>query len=181
MSEPLRKSGYRDCGILFISALLVVTAMVFSGCEREAGVESGFTGSPGDPAPSFEVKTFDGGVFSLTAAAGNPVVINFWASWCGPCRIEAAVIQEAYEKSKGSGVRFIGVALQDTLEASRSFIDEFGWSFAVGPDETGEIMRVYKVFGIPTTFIIAKDGRVSYVHSGAITKEILTREIMAVL
>lgn len=181
MSESLKKSGYRGYAGLLIPVLLAVTVMVLAGCEREAGVESGFTGSPGGHAPSFEVKTFDGGIFNLGAVSGSPVVINFWASWCGPCRIEAAIIQEAYEKFKGSGVRFIGVALQDTPEASGSFIDEFGWSFPVGPDETGEIMRVYKVFGIPKTFIIAKDGRVSYVHSGAITKEILTREIMGVL
>ncbi len=181
MSEPSRNCGYRDCAGLLISILLVVTVMVLAGCEREAGVESGFTGSPGGHASPFEVKTFDGGIFNLGAVSGSPVVINFWASWCGPCRIEAAAIQEAHEKFKGSGVRFIGVALQDTLEASKSFIDEFGWTFAVGPDEGGGIMKLYKVFGIPKTFIIAKDGRVSYVHPGAITQKILTREITGVL
>lgn len=177
----MKKIGYRGSAGYFVLLFLAVTAIFMAGCEREAPVKGGFGVSPGERAPLFEVKTFDGGLFTLGAGADGPVVINFWASWCGPCRIEAAAIQEAYERFGGSGVRFIGVALQDTEEASKSFMDEFGWTFAVGPDETGGIMKLYKVFGIPKTFIIAGDGRISYVHSGAITQKILTREIMEVL
>ncbi len=181
MGEPLKKIGYRGFAGYFVLVFLAVTAIFMAGCDREAPVKSGFGVSPGERAPLFEVKTFDDDVFTLKADADGPVVINFWASWCGPCRLEAAAIQEAYEKFKGSGVRFVGVALQDTEEASKSFIEEFGWTFAVGPDETGGIMKLYKVFGIPKTFIIAKDGRISYIHSGAITQKILTKEIMGVL
>lgn len=181
----MRKSDIYDSAILFISVLLVFTAMALSGCERSkeeggAGV-TGFTGSPGELAALFDVTTFDNGVFSLEAASGSPVVINFWASWCGPCKFEAGVLQEAYVKFKGSGVRFIGVAVQDTEEGAKSFIDEFNLTFPSGPDDTTEIMRAYRVFGIPKTFIVGTDGRISYVHSGAISREVLTREIMKVL
>ncbi len=181
----MRKSDLYGSVILFISVLLVFTAMALSGCERSGEKEgagtTGFTGSPGDLAVLFEVTTFYNGVFSLDAAAGSPVVINFWASWCGPCRFEAEALQEAYVKFKGSGVRFIGVAVQDEEEGSKRFIDEFNLTFPSGPDDTGEIMRAYRVFGIPKTFILGKDGRISYVHSGAVSREVLTREIMKVL
>ncbi len=181
----MRKSDLYGSVILFVSVLLVFTAMALSGCERSGEKQSagttGVTGLPGDLAVLFEVTTFDNGVFSLGAAAGSPVVINFWASWCGPCKFEAEALQEAYVKFKDSGVRFIGVAVQDTEEGSRKFIDEFNLTFPTGPDATGEIIMAYRVFGIPKTFIVGKDGRVSYVHSGAISREVLTREIMKVL
>ncbi len=181
----MKKSDLYGSGILFISALLVFTAMALSGCERPGDKEgagvTGFTGSAGEPAALFEVATFYNGVFSLEAAARSPVVINFWASWCGPCRLEAEALQEAYQKFKDSGVRFVGIAVQDTEEGSKKFIDEFNLTFPSGPDTTGEIMRAYRVFGIPKTFIVGRDGRVSYVHSGAIFEKVLTREIMKVL
>jgi cytochrome c biogenesis protein CcmG/thiol:disulfide interchange protein DsbE len=181
----LRKSDIYDSAILFISVLLVFTAMVLSGCERSKEKESaGTTGLAGleeERAVLFEVTTFNNGLFSLEATAGSPVLINFWASWCGPCRFEAKVLQEAYVQFKDSGVRFIGVAIQDTEEGAKEFIDEFNLTFPSGLDSTGEIMKAYRVFGIPKTFIIGKDGRVSYVHTGPISGEVLTREIMRVL
>ena len=182
MNKPLKKYGYRRYAGLLLFTVLVVAAMLFSGCEREATVQAaGSRPTLGGRAPGFQVSTFDGGTFNLRAASGSPVVISFWASWCGPCRVEAAAIQEAYEKFGPSGVRFIGVAVQDSLQGSRTFIDKFGWTFPAGPDVDESIMRAYKVFGIPKTFVVTKDGEINYVHSGAIRPEVLAREIMKVL
>ncbi len=187
MRKPFNNCGRRGYSASILFALIVVAAMLFSGCEKEPPVQSDqsgqsdFSPTPGGRAPDFQVKTFDGGVFNLDAASDAPVVINFWASWCGPCRSEAAALQEAYERFGPEGVLFIGVALQDTLKGSKAFIEEFGLSFPIGPDEDGDIMKAYKVFGIPKTFVVVKGGVISYVHSGAITRKALTREIMGVL
>lgn len=182
MNKPFRKYGYRGYAGRLLFTVLAVAVMLFSGCEREAPVQAaGSKPSVAGRAPHFELKTFDGGVFNLEAVSGSPVVISFWASWCGPCRREAAMIQEAYERFNPSGVLFVGVAVQDTLRGSKAFVEEFGWTFPVGPDVGESIMRDYKVFGIPKTVVVDKDGNISYVHSGAITGRALILEIMKVM
>jgi peroxiredoxin len=181
-----------------LAAVIIVTALtlVASGCKKTEGEKGADGAGPpgrakvaaikksdrvGHVAIPFTIKTFSGGVFNLEDTLGHPVVVNFWASWCGPCRFEAASLQDAYERFKGSGVAFIGVAVQDIPEESALFIRQYGLTFPSGPDSTGEIMKAYSVYGIPKTFIIDRSGKISYVHTGAITDKVLTREIEKVL
>jgi cytochrome c biogenesis protein CcmG/thiol:disulfide interchange protein DsbE len=117
----------------------------------------------------FTVSTFEGGVFELGSAPERPVVVNFWASWCGPCKLEAKVLERAYEEYGPRGVEFIGVAIQDTADGARRFISEFGLTFPNGLDDTGSIMRSYNVFGIPKTYVIAPGGAVAYTHTGPVS------------
>ncbi|TAN63652.1 TlpA family protein disulfide reductase [bacterium] len=133
------------------------------------------------PAPQFELTTFGGAKWSLSKQRGTPVVINFWASWCGPCRMEAEYIRNAFEANKNSGIKFIGIAVQDEPDDSRKFIKEFKWSFPSGPDATGEIEKAYGAFAIPKTVIIDASGMYSFEHLGVITEDILSREIRRVL
>lgn len=133
------------------------------------------------PAPGFKLTSFDGKVFSLDALKGRPVVINFWASWCGPCRIEAEGLEKAYQMFRGKGVEFIGVATQDDHENAVKFIEEYGLTYPNGLDVKGDIAQAYDVFGIPKTVIVARDGTLSYIHLGTITLDILTSEIKRVI
>mgnify|MGYP001572763766 CR=1 FL=1 len=132
-------------------------------------------------APAFEVTTLDGKVFSLRAMKGHPVVINFWASWCPPCRTEAQGIQRAYAAFKGSGVRFIGIAVQDEPQDVKKFIKEFNWGFPVSIDEKEELMNAYSVYGMPKTIVVDRYGVIAYERLGAISEEDLTAEIRKVL
>jgi cytochrome c biogenesis protein CcmG/thiol:disulfide interchange protein DsbE len=133
------------------------------------------------PAPLFELTTFGGAKWSLLKQRGTPVVINFWASWCWPCRLEAENIENAFEANKNSNVKFIGIALHDDPDDSRKFIKEFKWSFPSGPDATGEIEKAYAASVMPKTVIIDSAGMYSFEHLGVITEDILSREIKRVL
>ncbi|MBE9529620.1 MAG: TlpA family protein disulfide reductase [Proteobacteria bacterium] len=175
---------------------LLFALLFFFGCEEggnsaaekpapaayAASAEAkGYVGAVGDPAVDFTLTTFSGETFSLSGALGAPVVINLWASWCGPCKYEAPELQRSYESFKGSGVRFVGVALQDAEENSRDFIEHFGWTFPSGPDSTGEIMTAYRAMAIPMTYIVDGTGTVSYIHVGAISEVTLKRELERLL
>lgn len=179
----------------------VLAASLFHGCSEGKGpASSSSTGAPeaarearptaaddkGDdgkvvPAPGLKITAFDGKAFSLDAVKGRPVVINFWASWCGPCRLEAEGLEKAYQMFKGRGVEFIGVATQDNPESAKKFIEEYGLTYPNGLDVKGDIAQAYDVFGVPKTVIVAKDGNLSYIHLGTITLDILTNEIKRVI
>lgn len=129
-------------------------------------------GSKNNPAPDFTLKTLDGDEMTLSALRGQPVLINFWASWCGPCRIEMPALVRAYEQHKAEGFVILAVNLtfQDTLPAVKSFVQEFAMPFPVLLDETGAVANdLYQLRGLPTTIFIDREGRVERVQIGVMT------------
>ena len=112
------------------------------------------------PAPGFELETFDGGTLSLSDLEGKVVVLNFWASWCPPCRWEMPFFETMWNEYRDRDVVFVGVAMSDTLEEAQGFAEESGVTYPIGLDQTGEIVRDYEVFSLPTTFFIDKEGQI---------------------
>jgi cytochrome c biogenesis protein CcmG/thiol:disulfide interchange protein DsbE len=112
------------------------------------------------PAPDFTLTTFKGTTISLEDLRGKPVVINFWASWCPPCRIEAPLIERTWRAYKKRGPIFIGVNIQDRKEDALNYIREFDITYPNGPDPTGEIAIDYGVSGLPVTFFVSSRGEV---------------------
>lgn len=110
------------------------------------------------PAPDFSLLTFNGETVALSELTGNVVVINFWASWCPPCRDEAPYLEATWRKYKNQGVVFIGVDYVDTELEALAFIDEFEITYPNGPDLGTEISQAYRIKGVPETFFVAKDG-----------------------
>jgi len=109
-------------------------------------------GSPAGPA---------GGSLRLDAFRGHPIVLNFWASWCPPCRAETKALEAAYLRYKARGVVIIGIDGQtDTWGASRDFLHQQGVTYPVGRDVRGAAARAYRVGALPTTYFIGADGRV---------------------
>ncbi len=135
----------------------------------------------GRPAAPFALTLFDGGRFALGEDAGQVILLNFWASWCVPCREEAALLEATWRRYRDQGVRFIGVNIQDSEEAARAFLREFGITYPNGPDPGGRIAIDYGVYGIPETFFIGRDGRVLAKHVGAIGPERLGASLDATL
>ena len=104
---------------------------------------------------------------------GKVVVLNFWASWCPPCRWEMPFFERMSQEYEEQDVVFLGVAISDTLENVRAFAEGVGVTYPNGLDETGEIARNYSVVSLPTTFFIGKDGNVERRLSSAANEGVL--------
>ncbi len=125
----------------------------------------------GKPAPDFSLTLFDGRNIRLSDFRGKVVFLNFWASWCPPCRAEARLLEQSWQRYKNQGVVFLGIDMQDTEEAARRFIQEFGVTYMNGRDPNNRIAINYGVYGIPETFFIDKEGQITYKHIGGLNWE----------
>lgn len=159
------------------SASLVLGLMVLLGIglanQSPVTGRSGFT-RVGKPAPQIQFTAFDGQPMDLQEQRGKPVVINFWASWCGPCRQEAKVLENLWNAYRDQDVVFIGVDIQDSDSDARAFISEFGVTYPNGMDVDGRITIDYGVIGIPVTFLVDRDGIVTRRWVGGVRKSQMT-------
>jgi cytochrome c biogenesis protein CcmG/thiol:disulfide interchange protein DsbE len=121
-------------------------------------------------APDFELGLFDGGTFRLSEAlaTGRPVMVNFWASWCVPCREEAPILEAVWRRNR-DWVTFVGVDVQDVDSDARAFIKEFGITYPNGSGNAGPISVAYGMRGVPETYFIAPDGRIVRKWNGPLT------------
>ncbi len=109
-------------------------------------------------APAFEVHTFDGKTVSLANLHGKPVVLNFWASWCQPCREEAPILQAAWEQYRTQGVTLVGVDYVDTESEAIKYLAEFKVTYPNGADLRSAISQAYHITGVPETYFITRKG-----------------------
>ncbi len=115
----------------------------------------------GKPAPAFTARRLDGkGELTLASLVGRPVVLNFWASWCGPCKSEAAALERTWNQYRGHGLIVLGVDYNDATSDARRFVSKRGLTFPIVRDRTGLIGDRYDLTGVPETFIIDRRGRV---------------------
>jgi thiol-disulfide isomerase/thioredoxin len=138
---------------------------------------------PGLAAPQFTLKTLAGPGASLSDYAGRPVLINFWASWCKPCRGEMPDIVAAYQAHQETGLEVLAINLtdQEGMKDVRKFVAELHMPFPVLLDDKGRVRRLYALIGVPTSVFIGSDGVVRVVNPGPITKETLERGLAAIL
>ncbi len=124
----------------------------------------------GNRAPDFTIRTVDGQELSLSDLRGKLVLLNFWGTWCGPCRREMPEFQKAYEEFREEGLLILAIAYNDTEAAIRDFRDEFGLTFPLALDDSGEINDSYAVQTRPSTYIIGRDGLIWTKHFGIMTE-----------
>ncbi|MBA3524361.1 MAG: TlpA family protein disulfide reductase, partial [Geodermatophilaceae bacterium] len=126
------------------------------------------------PAPAVTGTLLDGSEFTLRDWAGKVVVINFWGSWCGPCRVEAPELRAVYEATRASGVEFLGVDVKDQRDLAIAFEDRFGIAYPSIFDPRGEVALQFQNFpanAIPTTIVIDRAGRVASVFPRPLREE----------
>lgn len=133
-------------------------------------------------APEFQVPGLDGGCVDLADYRGRPVVLNFWASWCNPCREEFPLLKRAYEEHRDDGLAIIGVASRDIASDARRFADHAGATWTLGIDDTGDVATAYGVRPLPQTFFIDRDGKIaSRLFRPFQTRRELERELAVIL
>lgn len=128
----------------------------------------------GRAAPNFKLQTPEGQTHTLDQYRGNYVLLNFWASWCGPCRGETPDLQDFHAATESSGVAVIGINQQEQPATARAFADEFGVTYPILLDTSGEVSNAYQFPGLPATYFIDPTGVVERVYYGRITPEQLT-------
>lgn len=127
----------------------------------------------GQLAPDFLMKSEDGATVKLSDWRGQPVVVNFWATWCAPCKAEMPEFVAAYDKYQADGLVILGVNAQESAQQAAEFVEKFGMRFPVTLDSRGEIQDLYTVRGLPTTIFIDRDGMISARWAGLLTPELL--------
>ena len=123
----------------------------------------------GKSAPLFTLALFDGTVLRLADLRGKVVFVNFWASWCVPCREEAPALEAASRMYSSRDVVFVGINIQDKEPDARAFLEEFAITYPNGVDHGSKIAVDYGVYGIPETFVIDRAGRIAYKQIGAMS------------
>jgi len=142
----------------------------FAPQQPAVPVGSGALPLEGQPAPDFTLKTLDGSTVTLSKLQGQPVLINFWASWCTPCRAEMPEIVRAYETHKADGliVLAINMTFQDSLPEAQAFAKEFHMPFPVLLDDTGAVARdAYRLSVLPMSFFVDRKGVIVHRQIGA--------------
>ena len=132
-----------------------------------------------EPVPDFELNTLDGEPVKLSSFKGHPVLLNFWASWCPPCKDETPDLIAAYNELKQAGVVFIGIGTQDDTPKLQQFADEFKVPYLIVEDPLGKVSNQYRVLGMPTTFLVDKDGIMRKVINGIVNKDQVITDMLA--
>jgi len=154
--QPLPRRGL-GIGSIVLLVGIALTAIVFG----LALIRQNQTQPTAGRAPDFTLTTLDGGEFRLADQRGKVVVLNFWASWCIPCRDEAPVLQSIWERYRDRGVVVVGVAYTDTERGAKEFIAEFNQTYPNGMDLGTRISEMYNIQGVPETFVIDQNGNVA--------------------
>jgi cytochrome c biogenesis protein CcmG/thiol:disulfide interchange protein DsbE len=172
----------RQLGVLLLVGVLIVGAIYLiegrdgdsAGAGQALALEGGAVGPApklGEPAPDFTLANLRGDPVQLAGLRGKPILVNFWATWCPPCRAEMPDLDEVARESSASGLIVLAVNLQEEPLTIAAYLRTLGVG-GVSPltDTTGAIFRQYRVSGLPTTVGIDRDGVVREIHVGPLTK-----------
>ncbi len=110
--------------------------------------------------PDISLDTLDGSKFKLSDQIGRPVVVNFWATWCLPCRAEMPAFEQVYRNHRDQGLVVVGVDVAESPDVVAKFVSEAGATFPIALDVSGEVTELYRIQGMPTTFFIGRDGKI---------------------
>jgi len=154
-------------GVVLIAGGLWIGLNRVNTSETSAGLAQPVTGSP---APEIQLRTLDGETVSLSSYQGRPVLVNFWATWCGPCRVEMPEFQEAHREF-GDDLVILGVnaTSQDNGDIE-GFVNGMGITFPILLDERGEALDAYQIFAMPTSVFIDRNGIIKEIYTGPINK-----------
>jgi cytochrome c biogenesis protein CcmG/thiol:disulfide interchange protein DsbE len=153
--------------VIIVGLLLAFVWFLAVGLQRQNVSERRVSGV----APEFEFTTFDGETIRLSDLQGKGVVLNFWASWCDPCRAEAPLLENAWRREEANGIVFIGLDYLDQEHSALAYLEEFDITYPNGPDLQSAAARRYGIQGVPETFFIDSEGRIASMVIGPLLSE----------
>jgi cytochrome c biogenesis protein CcmG/thiol:disulfide interchange protein DsbE len=156
-------------GVISVLVLALLAYALLTGASEPPQV--------GSPVPDFQYSALDGSPMNLVDHRGQVVVVNFFASWCDPCRQEAIDLEQTWREYQDRGVQFFGIAYKDADSRARAFLDEFDVTFPSTVDRSNRAAREYGLTGVPETFIIDQQGLLVRHFLGPITQAQLAQEI----
>lgn len=149
-----------------LSITLLAILVLITSCDQKTGASNGDTEN--QAAKSFTLESLEQNKeISLEDFKGKPIVVNFWATWCGPCKQEMPFFEETWKEYKDKGVVFIGIDVMDDKESAQQFIEKLGISYTNLYDPSGKTSNSYGVVALPATFFIDKDGNIAVKHYGS--------------
>ena len=178
-----RNQSYFRRVSLGLLAVVLVGILVVQGCTPSSqsitsdGQEATAVVNAGESAPDFTLVDLEGNQVSLSDFRGKTVFVNFWATWCPPCRAEMPEIEAIYQEYKDKDVVVIGVDILESEDVVRQFVEQGGYSWTFVLDTTGEVTASYNITAIPTSLFIDKDGIIQAVNIGAMTKRAMENKL----
>ncbi|MFN2463006.1 MAG: TlpA family protein disulfide reductase [Candidatus Dormibacteria bacterium] len=161
-------------------AVLLLIVLVLAGCGQTgpaSAVRQGRGAAVGMAAPGFTLQGLDGRQHSLAEYRGHVVLVNFWATWCIPCRAEIPELQVTYRRHLAEGVVILGLDWKEGRDAVQPFVDERQVTYPVLLDAGGQAYTAYQVPALPQTFVLDRQGRVVVVRTGLATRDRFEQEL----
>ena len=184
MDQPAVRSDLLKARLLFAAAILValVAGWLFGagGLERLVRNTTSTTSSTADvgqPAPQFSLASAAGPDVRLADYRGQVVLVNFWATWCEPCRTEMPAIDRVYRQQQGRGFEVLAVDVEEGAGQVQTYQAELGLSFPALLDADGTVSRSYRARGLPTSFLVDRQGTIRFVKVGALDEDTLTQQL----
>jgi cytochrome c biogenesis protein CcmG/thiol:disulfide interchange protein DsbE len=178
---------FRLVGVPVIAVTVIAAAILLLRAPSDGGgsvrldaggADSEETGSArpeeGKLAPDFVLQSTDGTTYRLSELRGHPVMINFWATWCGPCKDEMPAIEEAYRAHAGDGLIVLAINVRESARLVEPYVAKLRLTFPVLLDPSGSVSDRYRVRSLPTTWLVRADGTIDGWREGAYTKRILS-------
>lgn len=166
-AEQFAKKRKRRLVIRTIVLILLLAAVVFAIAAKKSEKVL----AVGDQAPDFEVVDLEGNTHRLSEYKGQGVFLNFWGSWCGPCKREMPFMENQSKEFKEKGVHILALNVKDTRLKAETFRDQYGLTFPIAQDRDESILRAYNVIPLPTTFLIDPDGVIVKIITTGMTEE----------
>ncbi len=160
LSTRARRRDWLLLGSRTLSAAIVAPAISGLALPALASI------SPGGPAPDFTLRRGDGQNLRLTEQRGRVVMVNFWATWCAPCRQEMPHLERLHQKYRATGFVLLGVSIDDDPKAAIALAERLGVSFPILLDQDKQVSRRYDLRTMPSTVLVDRDGQVRHVHRG---------------
>ena len=161
-------------GIGFVVLAIFGAGGFLIGKRVYAGISASEYLSIGSPAPEFSLVTINGEQIHLSELRGTPVVINFWATWCGPCVSEMPLLQQRYEEHQ-QDFELLAINADEPISDVTEFVQDYQLTFPILLDPDGNVQRLFRITAYPTSFFIDREGKIRAIHLGAISETQLDR------